>query len=108
MDAFSNLLKEGFKDLFKDELKEIVKEALRELSLEKGALMQGRGSDTTLLDRKEAAKLLRISLPTLDQYSKEGIIIGRRIGKKIVYRKDEVLNAGKSVTLLKYRRKSNI
>jgi hypothetical protein len=107
MDAFSNLLKEGFKDLFKDELKEIVKEALRELSQEKGALIQGPGSDTTLLDRKEAAKILNISLPTLDTYTKEGVINGRRIGKKVVYRKDEILNAGKSVTLMRYRRRGN-
>lgn len=50
-------------------------------------------SDTVLLTRAETAKFLRISLPTLNEWTKEGIVIGHRIGNRVLYKKVELENA---------------
>ena len=105
MEMFNILFKDSLKSLFKDELKDIVKEALREIASEAPNLLQAVPADVTMLDRREAASLLNISLPTLDLYSKEGVINARRIGKKILYRKDELVTAGRKVSLTKYKRR---
>ena len=108
MELLDLLLKDGVKDILRDGLKDLLKEAIREMNLEDQASIQ-TGSDTTsLVDRKEAARILNISLPTLDLYSKQGIIMARRIGKKILFSKNDLLNAGKVVTLNKYKRKQDL
>lgn len=45
------------------------------------------------ITRKEAAKILSISLVSLNQWTKEGIIQGYRIGTRVRYKKNEVLNS---------------
>ncbi|MBA7533402.1 hypothetical protein ES705_25641 [subsurface metagenome] len=45
------------------------------------------------LTRKETAELLSISLPTLWQYTKRGIISAHRCGSRILYKEDEVESA---------------
>lgn len=45
-----------------------------------------------LLTRKEAAQLLGITLPTLRQYTRRGHVTGYRIGTRVRYRRNEVLN----------------
>lgn len=42
------------------------------------------------MDRKEVAKLLKVSLVTVSSYTKEGLLTSYRIGKLIRYRSDEV------------------
>lgn len=49
--------------------------------------------DTQLMSRKEVARFLDISLPTLHAWSKNGILTSYRIGNKIRYKKHEVLEA---------------
>mgnify|MGYP003717000603 FL=1 len=44
----------------------------------------------TLLTRKETAKLLCISLPTLHDWTKTGIIKAHRIGNRVLYKLEEV------------------
>jgi excisionase family DNA binding protein len=56
------------------------------------------------LTRKETAKLLQISLVTLNEWSKKGIIQSYRIGGRIRYKKTEIDEALKEVKNLKYRR----
>ena len=46
-----------------------------------------------LLTRKEVAKMLNISLPTLWAWTNKGILISYRIGNKIRYKENEVLEA---------------
>jgi hypothetical protein len=43
-----------------------------------------------LLSRKDTAKLLCISLPTLHDWTKTGIVKAHRIGNRILYKLDEV------------------
>ena len=52
---------------------------------------------TVLLTRQEVAKLLNISLPTLHAWSKANILISYRIGNKVRYKEDEVLEALTSI-----------
>ena len=59
----------------------------------------------TYLTRKETAKLLQISLVTLNAWSKNGIIQSYRIGGRIRYKLTEIDEALKEVKNLKYRRK---
>jgi hypothetical protein len=63
--------------------------------------------DEQLLTRKEAAAFLKISHPTLDRYTKEGIVNGRRIGQRILYSKDDLMKCGRSLTSLKYRKRND-
>lgn len=44
-----------------------------------------------LLSREEAAKFLRITLPTLRQRTKEGRLCGYRMGARVLYRRSEVI-----------------
>ena len=46
-----------------------------------------------LLSRKDTAKLLCISLPTLHEWTKTGIVKAHRIGNRILYKLEEVNGA---------------
>ena len=43
-----------------------------------------------LLTRQEAAKLLGVSLVTLNEWSKKGIVVGYRIASRVRYKKTEL------------------
>lgn len=49
--------------------------------------------DKDILTREETANLLSISLPTLWNWTKKGILNSYGIGGRIYYRKDEVMNS---------------
>ena len=57
--------------------------------------------DWQYLNRKEVAELLKISLPTLHNWTKEGILSSYRIGTRVLYRSDEIEN---SLTNRKFKR----
>ncbi|WP_425629797.1 helix-turn-helix domain-containing protein [Cellulophaga lytica] len=50
-----------------------------------------------LLSRKDTAKLLCISLPTLHDWTKTGIVKAHRIGNRILYKLEEVNDALNSI-----------
>jgi excisionase family DNA binding protein len=56
------------------------------------------------LSRQEVADLLKISLPTLNEYTRTGIIKGSRIGSRVLYEEASVREAVKEIPTLKYRR----
>ena len=60
--------------------------------------------DPELLTRAEVAKILGISLPTLNDWTKRGIIPALRIGSRIRYKKPDVYKALNDVDTLKYQR----
>ena len=43
------------------------------------------------LSRKQTAKLLHISLPTLNEWTKDGTLTSYRIGTRVLYKNEEVL-----------------
>ncbi len=45
------------------------------------------------LTRKQAAKILQISLPTLHQYTKSSLITSYRIGNKVRYKESDIEKA---------------
>lgn len=49
--------------------------------------------DNELISRKETSQILGISLPTLNEYTKRGIIPSYRIGSCVRYKKEEVLKS---------------
>lgn len=63
-----------------------------------------RPDDNDLLTRKEVAEMLRISLPTLSEMTQDGRIPGRRTGRKIVYRRRDVLKSLEVIKSNQYRR----
>ena len=45
------------------------------------------------LTRKEAATQLNITLPTLGQYTKKGLLTSYKIGARVLYKKSEIESA---------------
>lgn len=85
---------------------ETLKRMIRDIILEAvQEVLKPSTKETEILTRKEAAALLKVSLPTLAQYTKEQIIEGRKCGNKVLYRKDDLLNAGNIIQSLKYKKR---
>lgn len=75
----------------------LLKEQLEVLSV------VGQSDEKELLTRKEVAKLLGISLPTLNNWSKKGVMPSYRIQSRVRYIKSEVLDCLLKVNTFKYR-----
>ena len=90
-------------EIDRDDLKILVGEVLDEkLKL----VMEPKKSEPQVryLNRYEVRDRLRISLPTLNNWSKQGIVQSYRIGNRVLYREDEINASLKAVRNLKYRR----
>jgi excisionase family DNA binding protein len=59
------------------------------------------------LSRAEVAKLLRVSLFTLNDWTKQGHLKAYRIGKRVLYDRAEVIASLQEVKSIKYRRGVN-
>lgn len=59
----------------------------------KSQLQQNQTKGIEFLTRKEVAKLLKVSLVTLSEWNKKGILKPYRIGKLIRYKKPEIEEA---------------
>ena len=57
-----------------------------------------------LLTRKETARILGISLVTLNEWTKTGVIPAKRIGGSVRYEKHAVADSLKDIETIKYRR----
>jgi excisionase family DNA binding protein len=55
--------------------------------------------------RREIAEKLRISLPTLNNYTKDETLKGYRIGGRVLYKWSEVESALSQISSTKYKRK---
>lgn len=55
--------------------------------------------------REEVSERLRISLPTLNTLTKKGTIKSYRIGRRVLYKWDEVESMVEQITSTKYKRK---
>lgn len=54
--------------------------------------------------RKEAAEILHVTLPTLARITKDGLLISKRVGSRILYEADAIDEAVKKQVVFKYRR----
>lgn len=50
-------------------------------------------SEQAYLSRTEAARILRISLPTLNEWTKQGKVKAYRIGSRVLYKPDDIDNS---------------
>ncbi|MRR24253.1 helix-turn-helix domain-containing protein [bacterium] len=57
------------------------------------------------LTRLEAARLLHLTLPTLHEYTKEGVIQGHRIGRRVLYTEAAIEEAVKAIPAIRYKRR---
>lgn len=75
-----------------EELKESILQEIRfELdSIRQSFQVEEREREVEYLTRKEAAKLLKISLVTISDWNKKGILKPYRIGNLIRYKRDEI------------------
>ena len=87
-----------------NDLKEIVNEAVVRANLNLKSEKSQQTSIEQYLSRSEVAKLLKISLVTLGEWSKIGYIKSYRIGNRVLYCPDDVKSSLKEVKSLKYRR----
>lgn len=85
---------------FKIMVLDAVKSAMSELTPK----AQPKEKTPSLLTRAQSAKLLGITLPTLSDYTKKGIVKGYRIGGRIRYYEKDVLSALTEIKTIKYRR----
>lgn len=87
----------------KDELANLFREVLQsELASFKPTQ---ESTSNNLYTRKEVAKLLDISLNTLNEWTKDGTIKAHRIGTRVRYKEEDVQNALKEVKTHKYARR---
>ena len=84
-----------------DFYEKIRKTVADEIAFQKSCDVDG---DKKFLTRKETATRLRITLPTLNAYTKNGILKGQRIGYRVLYREEDVTAAIKEIPNRKYRR----
>ncbi len=63
-------------------------------------------NEAELITRQEAAEILGISLPTLNDWTKTGLLPAYRIGTRVRYKRDEVLASVKQVQTSKHKRRS--
>lgn len=75
-----------------EELKESILQEIRfELeSIRQSFQVEEQKNEVEYLTRKEAAKLLKISLVTISDWNKKGILKPYRIGNLIRYKRDEI------------------
>ena len=71
--------------------------------LEKLPSINAPPQEQEFLTRAEAAKLLRISLPTLGDYIMRSIIPAYRIANSVRLKKEDVLNALERIQTIKYK-----
>ena len=52
-----------------------------------------RKEEIKLLSREDTAKTLCVSLPTLHEWTKQGLIYAYRIGSRVLYKSEDILDA---------------
>jgi excisionase family DNA binding protein len=62
-----------------------------------GESLSGTKQIPGYLTRTEAARSLRVSLPTLQSYTKLGLLTARRIGKRVLYSESDLQEALKDI-----------
>jgi len=82
----------------KSEISETIKQEFQKFEFNQ------KPEKTEFLTRKETAKLLGVSLPTLSDWNKRGIIQAYRIASRIRYKKEEVINSLSKTDHAKYKR----
>lgn len=85
-----------------EEFKTLIEEAIKKVSLEINHKKDPNDFKNDYLNQREAAKFLRISLPTIIRWKKENKIPYYQEGRKVLFNKSELLQVlQKNQSLLK-------
>jgi excisionase family DNA binding protein len=79
---------------FKGIITDTIKEVYEQKGQSKKEVSQS-AKEAKYFTRKETAKLLHISLPTLNEWTKDGTLTSYRIGTRVLYKPDEVMETVK-------------
>lgn len=86
-----------------DKFAEIVEQKIKNLLATNYKLEENNSKQYAT--REEVSERLRISLPTLNTLTKKGTIKSYRIGRRVLYKWDEVESMVEQITSTKYKRK---
>jgi excisionase family DNA binding protein len=89
----------------RDELISMIKEAFKEELKEILAQQEKTDDYDVLLSRKEVVELLQVSLITVSKYQKKGSLPYSRLGRKVYFKKGEIMKALERP--VKYQHKMN-
>ncbi len=88
-----------------DRLKETISDVVKGELTRHFEKQVNQTQDGDLLTRKDAAKFLGISLPTLLEFTKAGKVIGYRIGTRVRYKRSELEKSLQQIQSTKSKRK---
>lgn len=88
------------------EFKTIIRDAVLNAISEIAPKQQVKESTPELLTRAETAEYLGVSLPTLNDWTKNGIVKGYRIAGRVRYKRPDVENALKEIETFKNKRRA--
>ena len=91
---FTSISEENFKQFLQSSIKE---------EMQKYCIPTPQPT-TEFITRQETCIILGVSLPTLNEWTKQGLIVGYRISSRVRYKKSEILEALTKISTLKYRR----
>ncbi len=91
--------------LFQIESEDKFTESIRSIIREELSLIYVKEPAQRFLSRQEVAELLKISLPTLNEYTRKGIIKGSRVGSRVLYDEAQIRESVKGIPTLKYQRR---
>ena len=91
--------------LFQIESEDKFTESIRSINREELSLIYVKEPAQRFLSRQEVAELLKISLPTLNEYTRKGIIKGSRVGSRVLYDEAQIRESVKGIPTLKYQRR---
>jgi excisionase family DNA binding protein len=95
-----------FSPISLDELVTVISETVKK-EVESAPSFRTPETPSEYITRKETARLLGISLPTLNDWSKRGVIPSYRIESRVRYKKNEVLESLKKVRTNIYGKGNN-
>jgi excisionase family DNA binding protein len=72
--------------------------------LNKAANPNEQKAQSKFITRKEVAKLLKISLATLNDWTKQKIVQSYKIGNRVLYKEQEILAAVDKVATFKHKK----
>ncbi len=91
--------------LFQIESEDKFTQSIRSIIREELAIFNTKEPAQRFLSRQEVAELLKISLPTLNEYTRKGIVKGSRVGSRVLYDEAQIRESVKGIPTLKYRRR---
>ena len=86
-----------------DELKQLFKDVLREDKQQ--APLSAVSQENNIISRNETAKLLKITLPTLRAWTKQGVLKSYRIESKVYYKHNELLTTENETISQKHKKR---